>query len=211
MNKKNSTPKENVMYVKLSSYYANYLKTRYGDPIVFHDKSIAKQCIYLYIVQNQTMRCITPFCVSESAFNYKDENQPFTINAYRPDIEERKQFVAITIPKEVIRFNRIVETSSYWQLSSSGTQLFRNEIKNEFWTNFSFFYDDCRLRSQKLGYSVTFEDVMSDFMVMHNIDMKIYENMMRYWYRILPEMQNRAQLRRDSLETKTGCVFTYTE
>lgn len=210
MNKKNDTPKENVMYVRLSRYYINYLTTRYGNPVLFPAMIPISQYVDRFLVNNPTMCRLTPFSFSNAAFHHKEQNPLFTINAYLPDKEERSEFVAIVIPDEVYRNGSVVNTSNTWQLSAPGAVQFRKQVKRDFWIAFSQFYDDCMHRAQRLGDKVTIENAITDFISIYNIEMKEFENMVRYWGRLRNQMQNEIEKRRDRLEAQTGNVFVYT-
>lgn len=210
MSKKLDTPKAHVFYIRLSSYYASYIKTRYGSPAILPSMVPISQYMYRYLVNNPLMAQITPFCYSEAAFNYNDKNSLFRINAHRPLAEDRSEFVPIVINPDVMSPTDQVINSSTWQLSSTGAILFRKQLKKDFWVQFSKFYDECLLRSRRIGEVSTFEEITSDFMVIYNINMKEYENMKRYWYRHISKMEDEVENNRKWLEEHTGNVFHYT-
>lgn len=210
MNKKTESPKEHVMYVRLSLYYINYLTTRYGNPVMFPSMMPLSQYVERYLVNNPTMCRLTPFSFSETAFNYKEQNSLFHVNAYLPEKEARDEFVAIVMPAELIRNGTIVNPTSTWQLSAPGTVQFRKQVTRDFWMSFSQFHDDCQHRAQRLNDKVTTEDIVTDFITIHNIEMSEYENMLRYWRRNRNRMKDEIEERRNRLEAQTGNVFCYT-
>lgn len=210
MKKKNETSVERVVYVKLSKYYINFLTTRYGSPVLFPTINPVNQCMERYLVNNPTLGRITPFSFSQQAFSYNENNPLFTADVYTPEQHERSEYLAIVMPDEIYRNGTLVKTSDTWQLSSVGAVQIRKQIKTEFWVAFAQMYDDCVYRAQRLGEKVTTENIATDFITLHNIEMSEYENMMRYWRRVRDQMNGEIENRREELETRTGNVFTYT-
>ena len=210
MNKKNDSPKENVVYVRLSKYYISFLTTRYGSPVMFPTMNPVNQCLERYLVNNPTLGHITPFSFSEQAFQYKENNPLFTADVYVPEYEVRSEYIGIVMPNEIYRNGTLINTSNTWQLSSVGAVQVRKQIKREFWMAFSQIYDDCVYRASRLGEKVTTENIATDFISLYNIEMSEYENMMRYWRRFRDQLNGEIEDRREHLENKTGNIFAYT-
>lgn len=210
MSKKIEVPKSHVFYIRLSSYYASYLKTRYGCPAILPSMLPISQYMDRYLVNNPLMEKITAFCFSEAAFEYNENNTCFRISGYLPDKDDRSEFVPVVISSDSMCVAHRVIGASTWQLSYTGSVMFRKQLKKDFWVQFSRFYDDCSFRSRRIGEVSTFEEITSDFMVMYNIDMKEYENLKRYWYRHNAKMEEEVEERRKLLESQTGNNFHYT-
>lgn len=211
MDKKEPSINPNVMYVRLSKHYIQYLKTKYGDPILFPIMSPLNLCIERYLVNNPTMKELTTFSYSELAMNPTACHDDISY-ACIPQLtyKERLEYVAVVIPNELIRPSRIINTSSTWQLSAVGAKMFRKQVKRDFWICLSNFYDDCRYRSQRMNFSLTFEDVVSDFITLYNIGMENFDNIIRGWRRIRYDIKNEVENHRDYLENKTDRSFFYT-
>lgn len=210
MDKKEPSNKPNVMYVRLSSHFIQFLKTRYGTPALFPTVSTLSLCVERYLVNNPTMAEITPFSYSEAAFHQKPDDGLFSINAPCLTDEQRSEFVAVVIPSEIIRPGGAVKTSSTWQLSSAGAKMFRRQVKRDFWVYFSNFYDECRYRAQRMNETATFEDIASDFLTIHGIGMNEYDKIKRSWLRIRHEIKNEIENHRALLEEQTNRAFYYT-
>lgn len=210
MNKKEPSQSPNVMYVRLSSHFIQYLKTRYGTPVLFPTVSTLGLCVERYLVNNPTMVEITPFSYSEAAFRQKSDNGLFSINAPNLTAEQRSEFLEIIIPDEIIRPTGAVKTSNTWQLSSAGAKMFRRQAKRDFWIYFSNFYDECRYRAQRMNETTTFENITSDFLTIHGIGMNEYDKIKRSWLRIRHEIKNQIENHRALLEERTNQAFFYT-
>ena len=210
ISKKEITQNQNVIYVKFSEYYIRYLTTRYGSPVVFPTMSACALVLERYLLNNPVMSSLTEFCYSKAAFHAADTGNLFSAIEQRTPIEERELFIPIVIPDELIRTGQTLRTGSTWQLTFIGARALRKEVKRDLWVNFSRFNDDCAHRASRLGEKVTLEEVLSDFIVMYNIDMKEYTNMLRYWYRIQSAMKSAIERNREFLEDKTGNTFVYT-
>lgn len=211
MDKKETSKEPNVMYVRLSKHYIQYLKTKYGDPVLLPIMSPLNLCIERYLVNNPTMKELTTFSYSELAMNptaWHDDISYVCIP--KLTYKERLEYVAVVIPDELIRPGRIIKTSNSWQLSAVGAKMFRKQVKRDFWICLSNFNDDCRYRSQRMNFSLTFEDVVSDFITLYNIEMENFDNIIRSWRRIRYDIKNEVENHRDYIENKTNRSFFYT-
>lgn len=199
------------MYVKLNSYYASYLKIRYGIPLMFPKMSALNQCVESFLVNNPMSARLTDFCCTQIMIE-GNENivADGSDNCKRLPCKERILFVPVELPCELIRFGKTVLTGPTWQLSNSGTVLFRKLVKNEFWIAFSSFWNDCKFRAERMNEKASIECAVSDFAVQYEIDMKEFENILRYWQRIRISVANEIEARREALEEKTGRFLEYT-
>lgn len=210
MKKTLTKEKINVFYLKVSDYYRSFLLSKYGDIVCFPSTSQSYDLICRSVVNNGSMSPLTPFSFSETAFNYKRGNSVFDINISLPEEEERENYIAIGMPVLVSRFGKPVETSNTWQISRFGAIELRKLIIREFWQDFMEFVDDCFTRARIQGTKVTRENVMADFMSLHRIDMKHYENMVRYDQRFRKRRMEEIEQSRTLMEGKYDAQFTYT-
>lgn len=201
---------ENVMYVKLNSYYASFLKIRYGVPLMFPKMSALNQCVESFLVNNPTSIWSTFFCCTQIMFEGNDNLITDCRNDDIQDPDKRLLFVPVSLPQELVRFGRTFVTGPTWQLSNRGTEVFRKLVKHDFWISFSAFWEDCRFRAERLGEKASIEDVISDFAIQYDISMKEYENLLRYWRRIRNTISEDIEARRKWLEQNTGRFFEYT-
>lgn len=209
VNKKTNL-KQHIVYVKVSGYYAQFLKTVYGNPVSFPRMSSEYMCIERYLVNNPSMTLITPLCYSDMAFNYKEGNGLFSLSGSTPDPEEYSQFIPIVIPDELMKAGNLVPTSPSWQLSLPGVTKLRKLISRNFWMSFSRFHEECKFRAANMNETCGTEAITSDFMGMYNIDMADYENLLRYWRRTRQKMQQEIEQNRELVEACTGNAFFYT-
>lgn len=202
--------KRYTCFLKVTDYQKKYLETRYGSPVCFPSCSMIQLMLRRYLVRNASMKRITDFSFSSSAFSYEPSGTMFLSEYQSLTDEEKKSFIEMELPEEVLYGNKAVRVDQFFQLSASGARRIRNEIKNEFWLAFSSFRDDCLFRAARIGETLTTEDIMSDFMNVYDIDMKSYDSLMRNWWRVKPKIKDRIEGKRDELEEKSGNVFIYT-
>lgn len=212
MNKKNDTPKENVMYVKLSIYFRKYIESKYGkSPVCFPLLSPMYSCIERYIVNNYNLSPISALSFSEYAFNYKGDNGLYeNCNVSVPSEEDKANFLAIVIPGQVFRIGSLIKTSNNWQLSYQGAIEFKKLIRREFWIECIKFIDDCFHAARLQHFSVTRENAISDFLVAYNIPMTSYESILRSERRARIELRSEIENRRNWMETLNDTALTYT-
>lgn len=210
MKKTLTKEKVNVFYLKVSDYYRSYLLSKYGNVVCFPTTTGAYDLIYRSVVNNGSMSPLTPFAFSEAAFVYKRDNAVFDINISLPSEEERENFIAIGMPSVVYRFGKPVETGNTWQISRFGAVELRKMILREFWQDMLEFIDDCFTRARIQGLKVTRENAIADFMSMHNINMKHYENIVRYGQRFRKRRIVEIEQTRTMIEDRLDVQFTYT-
>lgn len=210
MKKTITKEKINVFYLKVSDYYRSYLLSKYGEIVCFPTTTQAYDLIYRSVVNNGSMSALTPFAFSEAAFNYNRSDELFDIDISLPSQDEQKNFIRIVMPKVVSRFGKPVEISNTWQINRYGAIELRKLIIREFWQDLFEFIDECFTRARINGTKITRENAMSDFMSINGIDMKHYENMVRYDQRFRKRRIKEIELNRDLLEVKLDSQFTYT-
>lgn len=211
MTKKKNETEKRVCYVRVSEYYRQFYKVKYGgEPIVFPENHPLQGIILANLCQNKDLRALTPHSFSQLAFDYEREGKVFDIEIACPDPDRREEFLEVQIPEYVYRRGVQYKTSSNWQLSKAGAELFRKEMKRDFWVECTSFIEDCMVRAHANGEHVTLENAMSDFMLMFDIPMAYHDNLLRYERRSRPQMVNGIEQKRDRMEKKTGNVFFYT-
>lgn len=211
MTEKKKKSENNFCYVRVSEYYGCFYKTKYGgEPIVFPEDDPLRIILEENLCPNPELKCITPHSFSELAFDYTSKGQMLDAKVEVPDKSEYKDFIRVEIPETVYRRGIRKRTSDSWQLCREGANRFRKQIKRGFWSACMEFIDECRKRAQAMGETVTLESCISDFMMIYDIPMSHFENMVRseqrYRQKLLPEINKK----RGALEEMTGNVFIYT-
>lgn len=202
--------KRHTCFLKVTDYQKKYLEMKYGSPVCFPSGSMIQLYLRRYLVRNATMKHISNFSCSYAAFHYKPSGPLFSSEYQLIKEEERKEYIEIEVPDEVMYGGKLVKVDQFFQLNPQGERSIRKEIKNEFWMGFSQFRDECIFRAARTGDSVNTEYIMSDFMNMCDIDMGQFENMMRNWWRVKSRMFKRIESKRDEVEDKKGITFFYT-
>ena len=212
-------PDHHVAYIRIPVYYRQFLVSRYGNhtpsqdiPTVFFPlTSPYHDVITHYLVDNSTFRrlCNNSYC--DIAFNYS----PLRSDILEADIAVpptglKHEFMAIGIPDRVYKGNMVYETSSAWQLNSSGMAEFNRMIKREYWRECLSFIDDCAVKAKIERRSSSRENAISDFMMTYDIPMDLLENMIRYEKRFRKAMIKEIKSRRDNMEKMNDVEMFYT-
>lgn len=196
-----------VTYLKVSPYLKSWIECKYGRIISFQPMTQAHVSLSRYIVNNASMVNLTDFAYSDAAFNYQSKDSFF---ACTPSDEDRNQFIAIELPKNVWRGFNNVETNRYWQLSKSGAVEMRRIIKNEFMMELFKFIDDCFTRARINGTRTGREQAVDDFITMYDIDMSWRETLIRYDQRDRKKMLQAIEEHREQIEKLYDRQFCYT-
>lgn len=210
MKKTLTKEKINVFYLKVSDYYRSYMLSKYGEVVCFPITTQTYDLIYRSVVNNGSMSALTPFAFSEAAFNYVRSDELFDIDISLPPQDERKNFIRIAMPKVVSRFGKTSEVGSIWQINRHGAIELRKLITREFWQDLLEFIDECFTRARINGTNITRENAISDFMSVNDIDMRWYENIIRYDKRFRKRRIKEIEQRRNLFEEKLDVQFTYT-
>lgn len=211
MGKKNVEQKHNACYIRLSEYYLRFYQMKYGgNLIVFPDNHPLRMIVNMQLCQNASLKLLTPHCYCDLAFNYDRDGVVFDLDIATPNPDEKDQFLAVSIPDTVYRYGSPVKTSANWQLTKSGTETFRKQAKEEFWSDCLTFIRECKARAASMGEDVTIESALSDFMIHYDIPMEHFENMVRYHNRVRTRMIPQIEKKRECMEDKSGRLFYYT-
>ena len=212
--KKNETQTEvnpSVCYIRVGEYCACYYKTKYdGEPIVFSDNDPLGMIVEENICSNPGLKLLTKHSYSWMAYHYNHEGQIFDVNVASPDPDEHNDFIGIQLPEIVHRRGKQQKTSSNWQLSKVGAERFRKQMKKEFWSALRDFIRTCKNHAIANGEDVTTEACISDFMLMYNIPMSHFENILKSEQRVRRRLRPETACQRDFIEQKTGNIFFYT-
>lgn len=209
-NKKSIAPP--VMYVKLSVYLRQYLRSRYGKNVVILPlMSPLSACIDQYLVNNYSMVQLSPNVCSQRMFNNEKMCDLFEdTSSFVLDQSEKQEYIAIQLPERIFRAGSLVNTSDNWQLSNTGFVEFNKLVKKEFWVECMKFVDECFTSARIQGIRTTRENAISDFMVAMDIPMLYYENMIRYYKRMKNRISADIEKRREWLESLNDTALTYT-
>lgn len=214
--KSNSTRKNvsapPVMYVKLSIYLRKYMESRYGkDVVIVPFMSPIYTCMEQYLVNNYSMVRISPRACSQRMFNYNGSSDLFQNSKTSiMDISEKQEYIAVQIPERIFKAGLIIKTSDNWQLSNTGFVEFNKLVKKEFWMECLKFVDECFTSARIQGLRTTRENAISDFMVAMDIPMQYYENMIRYYNRMINRIHSDIEKKREWLESLNDTALTYT-
>lgn len=211
MNGRKNKTSNHFCYVRVSEYYGCFYKTKYGgEPIVFPEDDPLRIILEEHLCANPELKCLTPHSFSELAFDYENKGQILDAKVEVPSKKERSEFLRVEIPETVYRWGVQKKTSDCWQLSRDGASSFRKQIKRSFWSACMEFIDECKRRAQAMGESVTMESCISDFMMIYDIPMSHFENMIRAEQRNRQKLIPEVNKKRCAMEEMTGNVFIYT-
>ena len=210
MTKKTTTNERHSCFLRVSDYYKKYFEMKYGKPVRFPRNSLLGVYMQTHLFRDPDFSGITDFSYNEIAFNMLSEKTLFSAPVKLLTDSEKQDFLELEMPETVYKFNGEVKVDKFFHLNINGSKKVRNELKREFWYDFSRFHDECIFRASRLGEHVTSEDIMSDFISLYDIDMRKFESMMRYWWRIKARMKSEISLRKEEIEAKTSRVCIYT-
>ena len=86
-----------------------------------------------------------------------------------PRCDDSGEYICIAIPRESIRYDKIVSTNIYWQLRDSAANSVRSKLINEFWMALFSYVDKARERSISSGKTFIFINVLESFMERYDI------------------------------------------
>lgn len=112
-----------------------------------------------------------------------------------PRGDDSGEYICITIPREALRYGKVVPTNANWQLRDSTANTVRNHLVNEFWRALYAYVDKARDKSESSGKDFVFIEVLESFME-------------RYDIRCSPDMHERAALKRNYNRRRKNYKFT---
>lgn len=210
MPKKSINKQHHSCFLKVSDYYKRYFEIKYGAPVRFPRNSVLGLYMQTHLFRDTDFSGITEFSYNEIAFWMTSGKDLFSLNLNILNDSEKKEFLEIEMPEVIYRSYGEVQVDEYFHLSVRGCKKIRNELKVQFWMDFSKFHDECMFLAHRNGEVIYSEDIMSEFMNQYDIDMKIFESMMRYWRRFKSRTNEEIEGRRQLLEKRTGRLFVYT-
>ena len=86
-----------------------------------------------------------------------------------PRGDDSGEYICIAIPREALRFGKIVPTNTYWQLRDVSANMVRSELVNEFWRALYTYVDRARDKSETSGRKFVFIEVLDSFMERYDI------------------------------------------
>lgn len=188
------------------------MESRYGkDVVIVPFMSPIYTCMEQYLVNNYSMVRISPRACSQRMFNYNGSSDLFQNSKTSiMDISEKQEYIAVQIPERIFKAGLIIKTSDNWQLSNTGFVEFNKLVKKEFWMECLKFVDECFTSARIQGLRTTRENAISDFMVAMDIPMQYYENMIRYYKRMINRINSDIEKKREWLESLNDTALTYT-
>lgn len=206
-----SDVKRTVIYVRLNEYLKNFFEMKYGfDGALFYEGHPIRLILETKLVDNPTLKSLTPFCFSEVAYNYDSNMKVIDANVSVPDADSKDDYLAVIIPEQVIRRNGVCRPTGTWQLSEDGVRRFRKEATREFWMDMELFISQCFARASVLGERGSREAAIDDFMLAYNIPAAHTDSLRRGESRFRAKNYKEIEGVRDRMEIRSGCSFLYT-
>lgn len=112
-----------------------------------------------------------------------------------PRGDDSGEYICIGIPREAMRYGKVVSTNANWQLRDTAANTVRSYLVNEFWRNLYAYVDKARDRSDSIGKKFVFIEVLESFME-------------RYDIRCSPDMREKMALKRNYNRKRKTYKFT---
>lgn len=200
-----------ITYLRISEYLRSYLCVKYGgEPILLPESHPCMGIMDKFLVRTPDMIPIYRDSYCEALVDEKMHSMVDSDMDYLPTEEEQQKFTAFVIPEVIHKYHSCIEADGFWSLPRAGCNKIRVVLKNEFWTDCFAFIGDCFNRAHARGESVTREDAMSDFMMVYNIPMDMFETLIRYHTRERTRMNRQIESRRQTLQSWSRNKMIYT-
>ena len=112
-----------------------------------------------------------------------------------PRNDDSGEYICISIPREAMRYGKVVPTNANWQLRDTPANAVRTHLVNEFWRALYAYVDKARDKCTSGGKDFVFIEVLESFME-------------RYDIRCSPDMHERAALKRNYNRRRKDYKFT---
>lgn len=112
-----------------------------------------------------------------------------------PRGDDSGEYICIAIPREALRYGKVVPTSAFWQLQDVPANAVRTHLTNEFWRALYAYVDKARDKCGSSGKEFVFIDVLESFME-------------RYDIRCSPDNHERNALKRNYNRKRQSYKFT---
>lgn len=112
-----------------------------------------------------------------------------------PRNDDSGEYICISIPREALRYGKLVSTNVFWQLRESSAHSVRTHLVNEFWRALYAYVDKARDKCETNGKNFVFIEVLDSFME-------------RYDIRCSPDYHERNALKRNYNRKRKNYKFT---
>lgn len=112
-----------------------------------------------------------------------------------PRGDESGEYICIPLPREAVRYGRLVPVNSSWYLRDSSANTVRNLLTDEFWRTLYAYVDKAMDRCGNSGRKFVFIEALESFMERYNI-------------RCSPDMKERDTLKRNYNRRRKSYRFT---
>lgn len=186
-----------VFYIQVSSYYRQYLTSKYGPaPIAFPEEHPVSMVLLTKMVDNPLMKLVTPLSYSSVAFHYDRDGKVFDLDINIPSQDEKIDFLAVEMPEYVYNKHGKVRTGKTWQPTLIGTREVRELVKREFWMDCQEFVKDSLYLAHVNNRALTREKAISDFIATYGIPISEYDNIIRYDKRVRKRITEKIERKR---------------
>ena len=125
-----------------------------------------------------------------------DDKEVQTLTGLRvPRGDDSGEYICIAVPRDAIRYGKVVPTNAFWQLQESAANAVRTHLVNEFWRTLYAYVDKARDKAEVNGRPFVFIEVLESFMERYDITCS-------------PDMHERAALKRNYNRRRTNYKFT---
>lgn len=165
-----------------------------GEPIFIHAFSYVWQVFMAYLIDNSQMKVSSSYVFSDR--QYKAMMDGFSISdglvgkdrimcketdrldddrVYRlaglktKNQQVSSEYIAIQLPKEVVKRDRLCKVTDQWMLSDYGASTVRGMLTDEFWATMNLYFDKAKEYSAAKKACLTNADIFERFMLRYDI------------------------------------------
>ena len=177
-----------VTYIRIQELLHPFLKYSYGDlPIDLPETDELYDIFTTGLVPNYSMKRVCYSTFSKAAYMKGVENaQPALFcedesKIFIPKKEDKSKLVPFLMPHSIIYGGKRKNTDQWFQLGNSAYNLFRNQIKKDFWNALETFDQKVRLYCTRDNLKYSVEMSIEKFMKKIGMDMDDFETLARNW------------------------------
>ena len=167
---------------------------RIGEPIQIHSFSYVWSVYMAYLVDNSALKVSSSFIfserqykammdgrsisdgmISESSLLGRENTSLTDDRVYQlaglktKNQQVSSEDVAIQLPKEIIKRDRLCKVNEDWMLSDYGASTVRGLLTDEFWATMNFYFDKAKEYSAAQKACLTNADIFERFMLRYDI------------------------------------------
>lgn len=167
---------------------------RMGDPIQIHSYSYVRSVYMAYLIDNSAMKISSSFVFSERQYKAMMDGKKISDGYISGESELERangsltdervlqlaglktknqqvssEYVAIQLPKEIIKRDRLCKVNEDWMLSDYGASTVRGLLTDEFWATMNLYFDKAKEYSAAKKACLTNADIFERFMLRYDI------------------------------------------